>query len=55
MALTADAVTPLIFDASCSTDPDLSPQIYGPAQQGLGPFSFPVLQDLRVAASSQHF
>ena len=35
MALAADALTSLVLDASCSTDPDLSPQQYGPAAQGL--------------------
>ena len=35
MALVQDALTSLVLDASCSADPDLSPQIYGPAQQGL--------------------
>ena len=35
MAIATDALTSLVLDASCSTDPDLSPQQYGPAEQGL--------------------
>lgn len=35
MALVADALTSLVLDASCSMDPDLSPQLYGISQQGL--------------------
>lgn len=35
MALVRDALTSLVLDASCSVDPDLSPQLYDPSQQGL--------------------
>lgn len=35
LSVVADALTSLVLDASCSFDPDLSPQQYGPATQGL--------------------
>ena len=34
MFLMADPNVTMKFDSSCSTDPDLSPKIYGPAAQG---------------------
>ena len=34
MFLMADPNVTMKFDSSCSTDPDLSPKIYGPADQG---------------------
>ena len=39
MTLKADSSFNLVLDGSCSTDPDLSPQTTGPAQQGLS-YSF---------------
>ena len=39
MSFKADSNLTLVLDGSCSTDPDLSPQTNGPAQQGLS-YSF---------------
>lgn len=35
MSFISDPTVTIQFDASCSTDPDLSPQSFGPAAQGL--------------------
>ncbi len=35
MTVKADPGLTLTFDASCSTDPDLSPEEFGPSEQGL--------------------
>lgn len=35
MFFKSDSALNLVLDGSCSTDPDLSPQTYGPAEQGL--------------------